>query len=215
MQQQDILFPDESQSNRFDDMPDAEVLLFPHMFKHDEAEHLFATLREETEWKQEKITICGKTMNIPRLTAWYGEPNKTYTYSGIRVESSLWTPTLRKIKSRIEEESDTIFNSVLLNLYCHGSDSVAWHADDERELGKNPAIGSVSLGATRKFQMKHKTDQTQRRDIMLENGSYLLMAGATQHHWLHQIPKTKKPVGERINLTFRNIIDWNEVGDTA
>ena len=187
-------------------MPDAEVLFYRGLFPKIEADGLFQILRK-SQWKQESIKIYGKQVDIPRLTAWHGEPNTIYTYSGIRVESSPWTPELLEIKRRIEEVSGTTFNSVLLNFYRDGRDSVAWHADDEPELGCNPAIGSVSFGATRKFQMKHKTGAARPREFELENGSYLLMRGATQHNWLHQVPKTKRLVGKRINLTFRKIVD--------
>lgn len=206
----------------------ADVILYKKFFEEPVAQRLFKTLFAETEWQQERITIFGKTMPIPRLTAWCGEPGKTYTYSGIRVESSPWTDALLEIKTRIEEESETTFNSVLLNYYRHGRDSVAWHADDEKELGKNPAIGSVSFGAMRAFEMKpkHKTRASEKLSVPLEDGDYLLMRGATQHNWLHQIPKVKaaatgvdqtellsqtsEPV-ERINLTFRRIIDWADI----
>ena len=186
-------------------MPDAEVLLYSQLFSEIEAEELFDELRRDVSWKQEKIKLYGKENDLPRLTAWYGEPNKTYSYSGITVESCAWTPTLRKIKKRIERVSNVTFNSVLLNRYRNGSDGLSWHADDEPELGNHPVIGSVSLGEARPFQMKHKTDKKQKQKILLASGSYLLMKGPTQHHWLHQIPKSKRPMNERINLTFRNV----------
>ena len=190
------------------DLPDAEVLLFRNLFSKNEADALFEELRQEVSWKQEKINLYGKEYALPRLTAWYGEPNKTYIYSGITVEASPWIPVILKIKERIERvsASKVIFNSVLLNLYRDGSDGVSWHADDEPELGEDPVIGSVSLGEERSFQMKHKTDKNvENEQILLENGSYLLMQGPTQHHWLHQIPKSKRSMNERINLTFRNV----------
>jgi alkylated DNA repair dioxygenase AlkB len=143
--------------------------------------------------------------DLPRLTAWYGDPAKTYVYSGITVRSLEWIAPLLEIKRRIEGVSDYSFNSVLLNRYRNGSDSVSWHADDEPELGQNPLIGSVSFGEARSFQMKHKF-LDEKRKIILEHGSYLLMKGSTQHYWLHQIPKSKRALGERINLTFRDII---------
>ena len=186
-------------------MPDAEVLWYRRLFSEVEADEWFDELRRDVSWQQEKIKLYGKEIDLPRLTAWYGAPNKTYTYSGIKVEPSPWTPVLRKIKQRIELVSNVTFNSVLLNRYRDGSDGVSWHADDEPELGNHPVIGSVSLGQVRPFQMKHKTDKKQKQEILLASGSYLLMKGATQHHWLHQIPKSKRPMSERINLTFRNV----------
>ena len=189
------------------DLPDAEVLLFRNLFSKNEVDDLFKELQQEVSWKQEEIKLYGKVYDLPRLTAWYGEPNKTYIYSGIKVESSPWIPVIDKIKKRIERVSNTTFNSVLLNLYRSGSDGVAWHADDEPELGENPVIGSVSLGEARPFQMRHKTDKkVENKEILLESGSYLLMQGPTQEHWLHRIPKSKRSMNERINLTFRNIV---------
>ncbi len=186
-------------------MPDAEVVYFLGLFSLSEADLLFTQLQREVTWKQEKIKLYGQVHDLPRLTAWYGDPAKTYIYSGITVRSLEWITPLLEIKRRIEGVSDYSFNSVLLNRYRNGSDSVSWHADDEPELGQNPLIGSVSFGEARSFQMKHKS-LDEKRKIILEHGSYLLMKGSTQHYWLHQIPKSKRAMGERINLTFRNIV---------
>ncbi len=189
------------------DMPDADVWLYPSLFSPGEADVLFAALTPgagEIDWKQETIRLYGTTRDLPRLTAWHGDPGKTYAYSGITVETAPWTATLLTIRDAIETVSAAAFNSVLLNLYRDGTHGVAWHSDDERELGEHPVIGSVSFGAARAFQMKHKSNAA-RRDIMLTHGSGLLMRGATQHHWLHRIPKTARTTGVRINLTFRII----------
>ena len=188
------------------DMPDAEVLLFPSLFSECEANRLFEILRREIVWQQEEITLYGRVNKLPRLTAWYGDPDTTYRYSGITVESTPWIPALLEIRERIEAVSSARFNSVLLNLYRDGSDSMSWHADDEKELGRNPAIGSVSFGQGRVLQMKHKSDKARRLDIPLANGSYLLMQGQVQHHWLHQVAKSRRQMGERINLTYRRIL---------
>ena len=185
--------------------PNADVVHFPGLFSLPEADSLFAQLKREVTWQQEKIKLYGQLHDLPRLTAWYGDPSKTYIYSGITVHSLEWIAPILEIKRRIESISDHSFNSVLLNLYRNGSDSVSWHADDEPELGQNPLIGSVSFGEARPFQMKHKS-LNEKLKIILEHGSYLLMKGTTQHYWLHQIPKSKRSLGERINLTFRNII---------
>ena len=198
------LFADEPGTPQEITMPDAEVVYFANLFSLAEANSLLNDLKREVSWQQEKISLYGKEHDIPRLTAWYGDSEKTYTYSGITVTSLPWVDRLLEIKTRIEEVSSFSFNSVLLNRYRTGSDGVSWHADDEAELGQNPVIGSVSLGEARDFQMKHRT-LDERRNIKLENGSYLLMRGSMQHHWLHQIPKSKKPLDERINLTFRYI----------
>ena len=184
------------------DLPDADVRLYSQLFSADESRELLAQLRTQIKWRQETIRLYGKSIPLPRKTAWYGDENMVYTYSGIRVEPAKWTSLLRDIKTRIEEKSGTTFNCVLLNYYRNEHDSVAWHADDEPELGENPIIGSVSFGETRDFQMKHKRTG-QRENIALGNGSYLLMSGATQRHWLHQIAKSKRPMDERVNLTFR------------
>ena len=186
-------------------MRDADVYLYPALFSPREADDLFDALRNDICWKQEQIKRYGRVHNIPRLTAWYGDPDKTYAYSGISVEPSPWTPPLLQIKKKIENVSGVSFNSVLLNLYRSGSDGVSWHSDDESELGKNPVIGSVSFGESRPFQMRHKSIKNEKQILLLEHGSFLLMQGRTQHQWLHQIPKSKKVMDERINLTFRNV----------
>ena len=175
-------------------------------FSHQKRGRLFfSQLKERVKWQQEEIKLYGRKILLPRLTAWFGDEGKTYMYSGITVEPEPWTPTLLEIKSRIEEVSDVTFNSVLLNYYRNERDSVSWHSDDEPELGKNPTIGSVSLGDVRTFQLKHKTDKSLNISRDLPDGSYLEMAGSTQHHWLHQIPKRTRKIGPRINLTFRII----------
>ncbi|MDE0317753.1 MAG: alpha-ketoglutarate-dependent dioxygenase AlkB [Candidatus Poribacteria bacterium] len=184
---------------------DGELRLYPNLFSPEESKVFFIQLKDKIKWKQEKIKIHGKTIPVPRLTAWFGDAGKTYMYSGITVEPESWTPTLLKIKSKIEEVSNVTFNSVLLNFYRNERDSVSWHSDDEPELGKNPIIGSVSFGDVRTFQLKHKTDKTSKINKDLPDGSYLEMAGSTQHHWLHQIPKRTRKIGPRINLTFRII----------
>ncbi len=186
-------------------MPDAEVTLHTDFFNPDESATLFQQLVDTIHWQQESIRFGGKAIPLPRLTAWYGDEGKSYRYSGITVNPLPWIPLLLSIKTCVETVSPVTFNSVLLNYYRGERDSVSWHSDDEPELGHNPVIASVSFGASRKFQFKHKTDTDQRLAVDLTPGSLLLMAGATQHHWKHQIPKTTKPVGPRINLTFRVI----------
>lgn len=190
------------------EMPDADVSLWPALFSRSDSDRYFRTLHERIEWQTERISLYGKTHDVPRLTAWYGEPGKVYRYSGIEHIARPWTPVLLEIKRIIEALSpETAFNSVLLNLYRSGADCVAWHSDDEAELGPDPTIGSVSFGESRSFQLKHKTRPSERRRIILNHGDYLLMQGATQRHWLHQIPRSKRRPGSRINLTFRTIID--------
>ncbi|MGB5970243.1 MAG: alpha-ketoglutarate-dependent dioxygenase AlkB [Spirulinaceae cyanobacterium] len=186
--------------------PDGDVLIIPHFFSQEESDSLFATLYEEIQWRQDFIKMYGKSIPLPRLTAWYGDANKSYTYSKIQMNSTPWTDSLLKIKSRIENLAEASFNSVLINLYRDGKDGVAWHSDDETELGNMPVIASVSFGGTRRFVLKHKHNKELNKvDIKLSHGSLLVMKGNTQEDWQHQVPKTVKEVSRRINLTYRKI----------
>jgi alkylated DNA repair dioxygenase AlkB len=201
---QEDLFPS---IGNFPMLPQLNVEFFSYFFSQQESTVLFSQLQNETLWQQRYLTIYGKTFPEPRLTAWYGNEGKNYSYSGIKLNPLPWTPLLLSIKARVDDVARLTFNSVLLNLYRDGRDSNGWHQDNEPELGKNPVIASVSFGAVRRFQMRHKTRKDlDKLDIELPHGSLLLMAGVTQHHWQHQIPKTAKPVGARINLTFRVIL---------
>ncbi len=186
-------------------MPDAEVRYYPTLFAPQEADLLLTRLRDSIAWRSEDIFLFGKRVLQPRLTAWYGDIGKHYSYSGITMQPLPWTTELLEIKRRIEPLAGVTFNSVLLNYYRTGTDSMGWHSDDEPELGRNPVIGSVSFGAERVFHFRHRTLSTERVRIMLQHGSFLLMAGCTQHFWQHHLPKTAKPIGPRINLTFRVI----------
>jgi alkylated DNA repair dioxygenase AlkB len=188
-------------------MPNAEVTFYRNFFDLQESDELFQLLRDEINWRQDKMKLYGKNIDLPRKTAWYGDQNKSYTFSGIHLNPEPWTPTLLQVKERIEDIARVRFNSVLLNLYRHGNDGISWHTDAERELGKNPVIGSVSFGETRRFMFRHRQDQDLKAEVGLTHGSFLLMAGETQHFWQHQIPKTSRKVEPRINLTFRVIID--------
>jgi len=189
------------------DLPDAEIEYFPEFFSREKSLNFLPQLLDTIKWKQNTIKMYGKENPVPRLEAWYGDPGKSYAYSGIRMEPSTWTDELNEIKRSIESEVAISFNSVLINYYRDGQDRVAWHSDDEKELGKNPVIGSVSFGAERTFKLRHKQykENNLKQSIVLKNGSFLLMKGATQHHWMHEIPRTAKPIGPRINLTFRVI----------
>ncbi|MBL4676206.1 MAG: alpha-ketoglutarate-dependent dioxygenase AlkB [Mucilaginibacter sp.] len=174
-------------------------------FTVDESLKFMQNLKTGIDWKQETIQMYGKILNTPRLTAWYGDNERTYAFSGNKYHPMPWTPELLQIKQRVDEAAGTQFNSVLLNYYRHGNDSVAWHADDEPELGLNPVIASVSFGQVRKFDIRHKEDHKLRHSVELENGSLLIMKGDLQHNWEHQVPKSTKAFKERINLTFRVI----------
>lgn len=186
-------------------LPDSDISYYPKFFSSEESSNYFSMLRNETPWQQDDIRLFGKTYLQPRLTALYGDNKKSYTYSNIEMHPLAFTPTLLEIKQRIESTVEKQFTTCLLNLYRDGKASNGWHADDEKELGKNPVIASVSFGTKRAFHLKHKTDKNLKHKLILENGSLLLMQGETQHLWKHQIPKTKKIIGERINLTFRFI----------
>jgi alkylated DNA repair dioxygenase AlkB len=188
-------------------LPDADLVLYPQFFSPAESDALFTELHRVTPWGQGHITLYGQRHAEPRLTAWYGDAGKRYSYSGLTLEPLPWTPLLLGIKARVNVAAQTEFNSVLLNLYRNGRDSNGWHQDNESELGHNPIIASISLGAVRRFQLRHKTRKdVPKLELDLPHGSLLVMAGPTQHHWQHQIPKTAKPVAERINLTFRVIL---------
>lgn len=186
-------------------LPDAEIIYYPHFFDKKEADILFDQLTSDIPWQQDDIRVFGKTHLQPRLTALFGNEGKSYSYSNIKMQPHPWNPLLQKIKSRVESVSETNFTTVLLNLYRDGKDSNGWHADNEKELGTNPIIASVSFGTERFFQLKHNTISNLKQNILLEHGSLLLMKGTTQHFWKHQIPKTSKTIGSRINLTFRVI----------
>jgi len=194
-----------SEENRFIDLglTDATVHYYPSFFTSEEAAAYFNILRKETPWQQDDITLFGKTYAQPRLTALYGNNGKAYRYSGITMKPHRFTETLSEIKLKIEQVTEVAFTTVLLNLYRDGNDSNGWHSDDEKELGKNPVIASVSFGTPRVFQLKHKKDNTLKHKLILESGSLLVMKGATQENWKHQIPKSKKVTDARINATFR------------
>jgi alkylated DNA repair dioxygenase AlkB len=185
---------------------DGAVLYVPHFLGEADATDLFTELRASVQWRQESTRLYGKDIPIPRLTAWYGEGR--YTYSGINNSPQAWTSTLALLRDSASVAcGGASFNSVLLNLYRDGADSVAWHADDERELGEEPTIAAVSLGEERRFQIRSNDDHTDKIDLILEHGSLLIMRGRSQRDLKHQVPKVgrKRGVRERINLTFRYI----------
>jgi alkylated DNA repair dioxygenase AlkB len=181
---------------------DGSVVLHPEALAPSDADRLLAALHAGIAWRQETATLMGRRVPIPRLTAWHGAAG--YVYSGIRLTPAPWTAPLLELKAVAEKLADRAFNSVLLNLYRDGRDSVSWHADNEPGLGRDPVIASLSLGAVRRFQLRHRRSNG-RLALDLPHGSCLIMAGATQHHWLHQLPKTARAVGPRINLTFRQM----------
>lgn len=187
------------------DLPDADVRLWRAAFEPAAADDLLAALRSLIDWQQEEILIFGERKRVPRLVAWHGDPGTAYTYSGTAHEPLPWMPELLRVRQRVEELTGYRYNSVLLNLYRDGRDGMGWHADDEPELGREPAIASVSLGATRRFKLRDRRSRVAATPLDLAHGDLLLMAGATQHHYVHAVPKTARPVGERVNLTFRRV----------
>ena len=190
-------------------LPDAEIRYVPHFLPVSLANTYFDDLFHHLPWRQDPITVFGKTRLQPRLTSLHAHTLDSYSYSGIVMTPQPMTQTLQCIENRIYQLCDESFTTVLLNLYRDGKDSNGWHADDEVELGKNPVIASLSLGAPRFFHLRHNQDPKQRYKLLLEHGSLLLMGGETQHHWKHQVAKTAKKVGPRINLTFRKIFHSN------
>jgi alkylated DNA repair dioxygenase AlkB len=186
-------------------LPDAQVYYAPHFFSAQESDSYFKKLQQSINWQQEEIRMFGKQLPLPRLTAWYGD--KGYTYSGLYNAPQPWLPVLLELKERVEQVSKHTYNSVLLNYYRSGQDSMGWHSDDEKELGPEPCIASLSFGGERAFALRHRyRKELPAVKIALQHGSLLLMQGPTQHFWQHQVPKTARAIAPRINLTFRNVV---------
>ena len=183
-------------------MPDADVAYYPDFLSADQAQHYFNVLQHSLFWRQEEIQLYGKRFNVPRLQAWYGDKEASYRYSNLTLEPNAWTPELANLKLRCEQQSGSVFNSVLANLYRDGQDSMGMHADDEAELGRQPVIASLSLGALRTLVFSHKQTK-QKIKLPLAAGSLLVMQGTTQRFWQHGITKRKTAIAARINLTFR------------
>ena len=184
-------------------LKDGVLLLFETAFSPAEADHYYERLTRELDWRQEHMRIMGRTVAVPRLTAWYGD--RAYRYSGIDHAPNALPPILAELRSRAEALASARFDGVLANLYRDGRDGMGWHADDEPELGAEPVIASLSFGATRRFAVKHKSDRELHLTLELDHGSCLIMAGTMQKNWLHRLAKTRKPVGARVNLTFRSM----------
>ena len=185
---------------------DGELYLIKQFYRLPESERLFSMLETGLAWQEEAIFIFGKWVKVPRLMCWYGELDACYHYSGGDHQPRPWNTTLQSVREKVEQQSGNAFNSVLANLYRDGQDSMGCHADDEKELGVNPVIASLSLGDERLFKLHHKK-RKETVDITLGHGDLLIMAGALQHHWMHSVPKTKKVKTPRINLTFRKILE--------
>ena len=187
------------------DLPDAQLRYWPQFVDRATADRWFEALRDTLAWHQEEIIMFGRPTPVPRLVAWYGEPEARYRYSGVMHEPLAWTDALAQIRDRVRAAAGMPFNSVLANYYRDGADSMGWHRDSEDGLGRNPVIASVSLGGVRTFRLRHRRSR-QVHSLDLVPGSLLVMGGPMQHHWYHAVPKTRKPVAPRINLTFRTIL---------
>ncbi|MES2485239.1 MAG: alpha-ketoglutarate-dependent dioxygenase AlkB [Bacteroidota bacterium] len=184
---------------------DGEAIYYGHILNITQCAMYYDALLNNIAWQHDQAIIYGKHFTTKRKVAWYGNEQYSYTYSNTTKQALIWTPELLELKQLVENISGTQFNSCLLNLYNNGDEGMAWHSDDEKALGKNTVIASVSLGAARKFSFKHK-QTAEKRDTILDPGSLLVMQGTTQTHWLHRLPTTTKVKQPRINLTFRTII---------
>lgn len=206
---QTSFFQDCEQPEQFQDhdLGNASIREYPQAFSYGQANTLLSALQTTIPWQQRAIRIAGKLINTPRLQCWMGDKDSRYGYSGIRLQPVPWQPDVLAIRHRVQQLAGTEFNSVLLNYYRNGQDSVAWHADNEAELGADPVIASVSFGAERLFQLKarRKSDDRNYR-ILLRHGSVLVMGKGLQINWLHQLPKVQGLEIPRINLTFRQIL---------
>lgn len=186
-------------------LPNGQLSFYRNFLTKEKADFYYEKIYQETPWKEDKITVFGKTYDQPRLTSLHALHSKPYKYSNLTLYPNPMTTELATLLENIHAINPQDFNAVLLNLYRNGKDSNGWHADNEPELGKNPVIASISLGEERYFHLKHRQHKEQRFKIKLTHGSLLVMEGEMQHYWLHQIPKTAKKIEERINLTFRKI----------
>ena len=184
---------------------DGVVNYFGPIIPLEEADDFFKILADTIPWEADVVHMFGKRIVTKRKVAWYGDQPYNYTYSNSTKKALPWTPALRELKEMAENLTNETYNSCLLNLYHTGEEGMGWHTDNEKELKRNGAIASYSFGAERKFVFKHKTTK-EKVELLLDHGSLLVMKGATQNHWLHRLPPTKKVGSARINLTFRTII---------
>ena len=187
------------------DLPGAEIELHQQIWSRSQGDTLCGLLIKELNWRQDKISMFGQTHDVPRLNAWYGAADCSYSWSGITMTPNPWNSTLRDIREKVNGVASEQFNSVLANFYRDGNDKVDWHADDEEVLGQAPVIASVSLGATRKFRIRRKDRAEKATDIFLRSGDVLVMRGLTQLLWEHEVPRSKKVKEPRVNLTFRKV----------
>jgi len=198
-------------------LPDAELQLWPAFLAADVADRLLTELQRELPWRQDRVTVFGREHPIPRLHSWHGDAAASYRWSGLLQEPCPWTPALDQLRRMLEARLETPFNSVLANLYRDGRDRMGWHADNEPELGPEPVIASISLGAERDLKLRYRQRSGVRqrnreqaavppgRSIRLPHGSLLVMSGPTQRYWQHSLPQRLRVTRPRINLTFRQV----------
>lgn len=186
-------------------LPDAELDWYPHWLPSAQADAWLQALIEQVSWSQPQVQLFGRWHRVPRLVAWYGDPQASYGYSGQRHQPLAWTALLQSIRQAVEQAAGASFNAVLLNYYRDGQDCMGWHSDDEAELGAQPCIASLSLGQARRFDLRRRGSQRIEHSVLLEHGSLLVMRGSTQHHWQHQVARSRKISAPRINLTFRRV----------
>ncbi|MEY3806743.1 MAG: hypothetical protein RIR69_1555 [Actinomycetota bacterium] len=198
------LLPGDGSARMYDDVL-SDVAVQEQLRRVIGGRDVFMSLVNDIPWQSRTIKMFGKEHREPRMTAWFGDEGATYTYSGIRLSPLAWTDTLQILREVCATRSGASFNSVLLNLYRNGHDKMGWHADDESELGREPIITSLSLGATRRFRFKHRQNKTI-VECELPHGSLLVMSGLTQQCWVHEVPRQTRVTEARINLTFRNIV---------
>jgi len=186
------------------EIDDGELYYYPRWLPKAEADQYYNDLLQAVVWQQTYITLYGKTLPVPRLNAWYGDIGSIYTYSGARFTPLPWLVQLGELRTRLHSLG-YVFNSALANYYRNGADSVAWHSDDEPELGDDPVVAAITLGQPRRFMLRHRTRDLPTLTLTPEHGSLLVMGGSMQRHWHHQVPKTQQMIGGRINITFRQI----------
>jgi len=187
-------------------LPRDGIVEYPgRVFSSEESDTLFHELLATSPWQEDEVILFGQKRILSRKVAWMGDAGYTYSYSGTSKTTSPWTPALMQVKERVEQQTTQRFNSCLLNLYHDGSEGMGWHSDDEKTLGRNPVIASVSFGAERIFKLKHRKSK-EVVSVLLEQGSLLIMKGETQHHWVHTMPQSKRVTAPRINLTFRQFV---------
>jgi alkylated DNA repair dioxygenase AlkB len=208
---EDLFAPDAHDPPERLTLPDAEIYIHRGFLPRSDADAYFSAFLKDVEWQENEVFVWGKWRKQPRLVSWFGDRGATYSYSGSKMTPQPWTPMLEALRRDVGHLVGEAFNSVLLNLYRDQNDSMGWHSDDEPELGPSPTIASVSLGEQRDFLLKHRTNQQVGvKRLPLSHGSLLVMAGSTQRMWQHAIEKEKRPIGKRINLTFRKILAKSE-----